>query len=1401
MRVEQPEKPARPAKQHAMHRRVRVLLWSVVLAFVIVVCVDRIETGMLVNHARVSPEAVDLIGRHRTHSQHVVLHALLLASKPGDQHQVRLLADALEEFDGDTARLDALLSDAQGRLLGASLPALDQEFLKAREQLGDAARHILRAEGHIEHVQDGHPWHEFMHEVSHAYLDVTQTIMDQWRAQSARSLGWVDQIGSWLLGIEIAVACLVLLLIFEPTVRWIRRHESDLAAQREELQRLAAVAQRTTNAVIITDEKRCITWVNEAFTRMTGYTMEEVRGRVPGHILQSAKTDPATIRDISIALSKSLHYQGEIFNHGKDGREYWLSVDIQPTVDADGRHNGFMAVETDITETKRAQLEQQRVTEELTGFFESSLELLCIFDFDGRFLKANGVWSELLGVGSEELRLRAIVEFVHPEDILETERHLDALIRGQKVEGYRNRIRTANGCWRTLEWRSRSNSGLIYGAARDITDRLDMERALLQQAEQTELALASGDLGTWDWDIAGNTVRFDRRYAEMVGETIESIGNTTAAWSNRVHPDDIDQAMQRLMDCVHHGTPYQDVQFRMKHTDGTWRWIRATGKAVAWNPKGEPTRMVGTHVDVTDRVLREIERNEASHRMGLALQAGRMGLWDWDLETGKAAYDQRWAEILGEAADELLPDASTLLSRVHPEDLEQIETAIQQHLNGTIEQVAVESRLKTRNGSWRWVRLFGQKYKRMTSDESGRIVGILMDVHDQVIARAELARRETVLANTVRMAGIGGWELDLQSGVLHWSDQVRAIHQVEPDYVPILKTALEFYPSEARELVMKSVDDAIHHAKPYDIECPFITAKRKRIWVRSVCEPVLENGRVVRLVGAFQDVTEQRTQREALEASNLMLEVAQSIARMGSWSFNADTGKVTWSRQLFEIFEWPIEHGEPCYAQVLESYSRADANRLDRAVQKALDDGTPYALTLERANPTNGIRYVAIEGRARTDQNGRTTGLYGTVRDITAEVEREAALREAQLRAEDASRSKSEFLANMSHEIRTPMTAIMGFTDLLEDADGDPTLRADYVHTIRRNGEHLLTIINDILDISKIEAGKVNLERIETSPHDILSAVTQLMRVHADAKNLPIIVEATTPIPKRITTDPTRFRQILVNLIGNAIKFTQQGHVKISMACIMEHGRHILRINVEDTGIGMTPRQAEDAFDPFMQADASVTRRFGGTGLGLPISKRLAQMLGGDITLTSTPGIGSTFTLTIDTGPIEGIPMLDARDLVAETSREQTPATRSLAKSKPLQGLRLLLMEDGPDNLRLITTHLKACGASVDAARDGKQGLALLTIDGQIESPLRDPMPYDAILTDMQMPEMDGYTAVRLLRAKGCRLPIIALTAHAMTGDREKCIEAGCDAYATKPVTRQALVSIVLDTIPASTST
>jgi signal transduction histidine kinase len=416
------------------------------------------------------------------------------------------------------------------------------------------------------------------------------------------------------------------------------------------------------------------------------------------------------------------------------------------------------------------------------------------------------------------------------------------------------------------------------------------------------------------------------------------------------------------------------------------------------------------------------------------------------------------------------------------------------------------------------------------------------------------------------------------------------------------------------------------------------------------------------------------------------------------------------------------------------------------------------------------------------DVESRSLELVQATVDLKSANEQLAAARVA---AEAANRAKSEFLANMSHEIRTPMTAIVGYAELLRDEilkAEMPGAPVEFVDAILSNTEHLLGLLNDILDMSKIESGQLEVEHLGCNPWEIVHNVAAMMRAPAKAKGLTLSIEHVGPIPETIQSDPLRLRQILANLIGNAIKFTASGGVHVAVELVRDEPKNpMLRFEVTDTGIGMLSETIGKLFDRFSQADTSTTRRYGGSGLGLAISKRLAVMLGGDITVRSESGRGSTFTVTIQTGSLDGV------QLMANPQLATAPERMRKKPGKIASGERILLAEDCTDNQRIVSLILTNAGFQVTVAENGQ-----IACDKAMTA-LKEGNPYDMILMDMQMPIMEGHEATRRLRAAGYNRPIVALTAHATVDDRKKCLEAGCDFYVTKPINRSELLIVAAD--------
>lgn len=497
---------------------------------------------------------------------------------------------------------------------------------------------------------------------------------------------------------------------------------------------------------------------------------------------------------------------------------------------------------------------------------------------------------------------------------------------------------------------------------------------------------------------------------------------------------------------------------------------------------------------------------------------------------------------------------------------------------------------------------------------------------------------------------------------------------------------------------------------------------------------------------------------------------------------------IEWNGTATKLFGWTAFEviGHPLGAMVLPPRHRPVLiEKMDQSLSSIGSPTNNARVELEGTNKTGHEFPIELTVSAIPTHMGTRFCVF--IHDTSERRQAEQILREAKETAEQANQAKSDFLANMSHEIRTPLNGILGFTELLlRSADRDAETRKNFLQTIHSSGTHLLKLINDILDLSKIEAGQFVIEKERCSPHRIIAEAVSLLRVRAQEKCLGLEYAWTSMVPESVETDPNRLRQLLTNLIGNSIKFTERGDVRITAEWRERNSRSELQINVADTGIGIQESQLETIFEPFVQADSSVTRNYGGTGLGLAICRRIARQLGGEVSVKSIYQVGSIFSVTIDAGPVNCVRLLEKPIADLNVSRGMS----SHLTHSELNGKRVLVVDDGKTNREYIRFVLQEAGAIVETAENGKEA-----VDRVNEN------DFNVIVMDMQMPIMDGYTATRAIRKKGVQTPILALTASAMSGDEQKCRQAGCSGYLSKPVEVSDLLRVVAEADRSSSVT
>ncbi|WP_017299446.1 PAS domain-containing protein [Nodosilinea nodulosa] len=806
---------------------------------------------------------------------------------------------------------------------------------------------------------------------------------------------------------------------------------------------------------------------------------------------------------------------------------------------------------------------------------------------------------------------------------------------------------------------------------------------------------------------------------------------------------------------------------------------------------------------------------ESEERWQLAIQGSNASLWDWNVKTNQVFRTRRWYDLRGLPEGQPSDTLEAWSEVIHPEDRDRVLAAMADHLAQKTAFYQQEYRLRRQDGGYVWILDRGQA----VWDEDGspvRMIGSEMNITQRKEAELEAQRLreqlEFVLSSnpaaifTCSPAGVCAPTF-VSDNIVNLSGYTQEEFLADPNF-----WASHLHPQDAPRLFAEL--PALFERGQHIHEYRFLHRAGHYMWVRNELRLIRDaQGNPLEIVGYFADIGDRKQIENQLRSSEAALTEAQHMVHLGSWELDTLTHDLTWSEEMFRIFGLDPRQPEPAYVEHLKSIHPEDRDRLEHHLAQAMEQGIPYQIELRIFRADGSTGYLESRGEAKWNDQGQISKIFGTALDITERKQAEVQLQRMNERLsltnaelDRATRLKDEFLANMSHELRTPLNAILGMAEgLKEQVFGYINDRQSHaLETIERSGTHLLELIDDILDLSKIEADKLELDIASVSVHHLCETSLSFVRQMALSKSIGLRFEPLQLIPE-LAMDERRMRQVLINLLSNAVKFTPAGgQVTLRVQVESRHDRNFLSLSVIDTGIGIAPDNMAKLFQPFVQIDSSLSRQYTGTGLGLALVRKIAELHGGTVAVTSTVGQGSCFTVRLpwaaalnasDTdlpmgensaaaeGAIAPCPPGQSLDAalcpgdpasLASMPIATSPAGADRQRATPL----ILLVEDNATTVATISSFLTASGYRLIYAKNGQDAIELT----------RTHTP-DLILMDIQMPGTDGLEALRQIRRDGrfADLPVIAITALAMAGDRDRCLAAGASQYLTKPVKMRKL--------------
>jgi two-component system sensor histidine kinase/response regulator len=923
----------------------------------------------------------------------------------------------------------------------------------------------------------------------------------------------------------------------------------------------------------------------------------------------------------------------------------------------------------------------------------------------------------------------------------------------------------------------------LLGVSWDVTREVEDNQRLEEQARQQEVLLERLKLSSEAAGICSFEVDMERGIFLWSENPIRSLttldlhGMPIEQFAEAVIlPEDRHVFRETAKQALHDRRKSFSFRYRGRGHDGNIVHVENHAHFVH-DESGRAVRLLGVSWDITNQVVaaekleqQSLQQRRLLERLSIATQVADISSWELDLKTPDFLWIENPIAALVYPGD-VGYTVAELQSRMHPEDRDLFDRKLHEAIAAGSDRISYRYRGVAHDG--RIVHV--QNFVKIFFDEQRRPVSALgasWDVTKEIEAAEQLAQQaeqlriaERRLERASLSSSEGHWESDLTARKIWLSSSIHTLLGYREGNLPDDFDALQalFHPEDVErhiEVLKRHIDEGA----PYVIDLRMRCANGEYRWFRQRGTAERDaSGRALTLSGSIHDIHEQKLAETALQLAQLRFERAINGTQDGLWELEAN-GAAWCSPRVGELLGYSNDEFASNTNFLRDHLHPDDMQTVALATQAHFQSEQPYDVEIRLRTKSGEYRWYRARAKADRDHLGKPLRLSGSLQDVTEARAAREALVKATEAAEAANRAKSFFLANVSHEIRTPMNGIIGMTGLLLDTALDRTQR-DYAETIRASADSLLIVINDILDFSKIEAGKLDIESIELDLRGNVEDVGSMMAFQAAAKNLELVVHVHPDVPDRVLGDPQRIRQCLINLVGNAIKFTREGEIVIEVSMVgRRDGQAIVQFQVRDTGIGIAADTMKTLFQPFVQADASTTRHFGGTGLGLSIVRRLVEMMGGAVGVESELGKGSTFWFTLPLQPAAGAPQ---------------PHPIELHRL----GRRVLIVDDHETNRRVLAGQLMHAGYEVSLATTGNEALQLLR-QGRADN-----HPYDIVLADYRMEDMDGATLGERINGDPSisNARIVILTSLDRHGDIRRFASLGFAGYLTKPIRAREL--------------